>query len=154
MKVKSIPPFAGSGDMPEPDVHVITSGGVRIPAHSKILLRGVAGAGEHHREAEEATTAAPIGKLQFSAFHTRRFRVCPVFLFLQCMRLLSDNFKAVEETEGWKFLQTHDPYLELEILQFIDETESGAQTLARTTWIRTSTRVHVSSSRRAMGFSF
>lgn len=45
-------------------------------------------------------------------------------LQLKCMRLLSNNFKAVEKTEGWRFLQNNDPYLELEILQFFDETES------------------------------
>ncbi|KAL6549494.1 hypothetical protein OROHE_008611 [Orobanche hederae] len=45
-------------------------------------------------------------------------------LYLKCMKLLSNNFKVVEETEGWKFLQNHDPCLELEILQFIDESES------------------------------
>ncbi|XP_073048667.1 BTB/POZ and TAZ domain-containing protein 2-like [Primulina eburnea] len=45
-------------------------------------------------------------------------------LYLKCMRLLSNKFKAVEKTEGWRFLQNNDPYLELEILQFFDETES------------------------------
>lgn len=45
-------------------------------------------------------------------------------LHLKCMNMLSKNFKALEETEGWKFLQNHDPFLELEILQFIDESES------------------------------
>ncbi|XP_051123206.1 BTB/POZ and TAZ domain-containing protein 1-like isoform X2 [Andrographis paniculata] len=45
-------------------------------------------------------------------------------LYLDCMRLLSRHFKAVEASEGWKFLQNNDPYLELEILQFIDEAES------------------------------
>ncbi|CAI9112925.1 OLC1v1013434C2 [Oldenlandia corymbosa var. corymbosa] len=45
-------------------------------------------------------------------------------LYLRCMKLLSSNFKAVEETEGWKFLQQHDPWLELDILQFMDEAES------------------------------
>lgn len=44
-------------------------------------------------------------------------------LYLKCMKLLSNNFRSVEETEGWKFLQKHDPWLELEILQFIDEAE-------------------------------
>lgn len=44
-------------------------------------------------------------------------------LYLKCMKMLSCNFKAVEQTEGWKFLQIHDPRLELEILQFIDEAE-------------------------------
>ncbi|XP_076938768.1 BTB/POZ and TAZ domain-containing protein 1-like [Bidens hawaiensis] len=45
-------------------------------------------------------------------------------LYLKCMKLVSNRFNAVEETEGWKFLQDHDPFFELEILQFIDETES------------------------------
>lgn len=45
-------------------------------------------------------------------------------LYLSCVRLLSNNFRTVEESEGWKFLQKNDPYLELEILQFIDEAES------------------------------
>lgn len=38
MRVKSLPPVAGTGEMPEPDVEVVTSDGVRIPAHSKILV--------------------------------------------------------------------------------------------------------------------
>lgn len=45
-------------------------------------------------------------------------------LHLKCLKVLSNNFNAVEETEGWKFLQNHDPLLELEILQFMDEAES------------------------------
>ncbi|MFS7910983.1 putative chromatin remodeling & transcription regulator BTB-POZ family [Helianthus anomalus] len=45
-------------------------------------------------------------------------------LYLKCMRLISNRFKPVEETEGWKFLQNNDPFLELEILKFIDESES------------------------------
>ncbi|CAI9753992.1 unnamed protein product [Fraxinus pennsylvanica] len=45
-------------------------------------------------------------------------------LYLKCLKLLSNNFNTVEETEGWKFLQNHDPRLELEILQFMDEAES------------------------------
>lgn len=51
-------------------------------------------------------------------------RLCdaPV-LYLKCMKLLSRNFSKVEETEGWKFLQSNDPWLELEIMQFIDEAE-------------------------------
>lgn len=45
-------------------------------------------------------------------------------LYLKCMKFLSSNFKKVEETEGWKFLQDHDPCLELEILQFMNEADS------------------------------
>ncbi|KAL5748245.1 hypothetical protein ACOSP7_025278 [Xanthoceras sorbifolium] len=45
-------------------------------------------------------------------------------LYLKCMKLVTSRFKAVEQTEGWKFLQDHDPSLELQILQFMDEDES------------------------------
>lgn len=45
-------------------------------------------------------------------------------LYLSCMKVLSKNFKAVEKTEAWMFLQEHDPHLELEILQFFDDAES------------------------------
>ena len=44
-------------------------------------------------------------------------------LYLKCMKLVANNFKAVEKTEGWKFLQEHDPWLELDILHFMDEAE-------------------------------
>ncbi|KAK1387688.1 BTB/POZ and TAZ domain-containing protein 1-like [Heracleum sosnowskyi] len=44
-------------------------------------------------------------------------------LYLKCMKLVYNNYKAVEHTEGWEFLQNHDPHLELDILQFIDEAE-------------------------------
>ncbi|XP_052176902.1 BTB/POZ and TAZ domain-containing protein 1-like isoform X2 [Diospyros lotus] len=44
-------------------------------------------------------------------------------LYLKCLKMVYHNFKYVEKTEGWKFLQDHDPWLELQILQFIDETE-------------------------------
>jgi RIO-like serine/threonine protein kinase len=45
-------------------------------------------------------------------------------LYLKCMKLVANHFKAVEKTEGWRFLQEHDPWLELHILQFMDEAES------------------------------
>lgn len=45
-------------------------------------------------------------------------------LYLKCMKLVANNFKTVEKTEGWQFLQDHDPWLELQILQFMDEAES------------------------------
>ncbi|VVB04746.1 unnamed protein product [Arabis nemorensis] len=45
-------------------------------------------------------------------------------LCLRSMRLIQSQFKTVEQTEGWKFLQEHDPLLELDILQFIDDAES------------------------------
>jgi len=45
-------------------------------------------------------------------------------LCLKCMRFIHYKFKTVEQTEGWKFLQEHDPFLELDILQFIDDAES------------------------------
>ncbi|KAM7274800.1 hypothetical protein ACFE04_016666 [Oxalis oulophora] len=44
-------------------------------------------------------------------------------LYLKCVKFVSCHYKAVEKTEGWKFLQKHDPHLELEILEFMDETD-------------------------------
>lgn len=45
-------------------------------------------------------------------------------LYLKCAKLLTCHFKAAKETEAWKFLQNHDPRLELDILHFMDERES------------------------------
>ncbi|KAG8078808.1 hypothetical protein GUJ93_ZPchr0007g3201 [Zizania palustris] len=38
-------------------------------------------------------------------------------LHLRCTRLLAKEFKAVEKTEAWRFLQDNDPWLELDILR-------------------------------------
>ncbi|KAI4303811.1 hypothetical protein MLD38_039402 [Melastoma candidum] len=45
-------------------------------------------------------------------------------LYLRCMKLVHRCMDEVEGSEGWRFLQLHDPWLELEILRFIDEEES------------------------------
>ena len=45
-------------------------------------------------------------------------------LYVKCMKLVTAKLNIVRKTEAWKFLQKHDPWLELEILQFIDEIES------------------------------
>ncbi|CAL0306767.1 unnamed protein product [Lupinus luteus] len=45
-------------------------------------------------------------------------------LRVKCMKLLTTHFKAVEKTEGWEFLNQNDPWLELEILRFMDENET------------------------------
>lgn len=42
-------------------------------------------------------------------------------LYLECAKLIANHFKAVEQTEGWKFVENHDPCLELDILRFIDQ---------------------------------
>lgn len=44
-------------------------------------------------------------------------------LYVRCMKLLAAEFGAVEQTEGWRFLQTNDPWLELEILQALHEAD-------------------------------
>ncbi|MFQ6637667.1 hypothetical protein Gotur_012824 [Gossypium turneri] len=52
-------------------------------------------------------------------------RLCDVpDLYLKCLKQVTARFKAVEQTEGWKFMQEHDPWLELHILRFMDEAES------------------------------
>lgn len=52
-------------------------------------------------------------------------------LYLKCMKLVYSDFTVVEETEGWKFLQYHYPWLELEILHFIDEIEQRKRKTAK-----------------------
>ncbi|KAL8464721.1 hypothetical protein ACS0TY_034289 [Phlomoides rotata] len=183
MRVKSIPPFAGTGEMPEPDLHVVTSGGMRIPAHSKILasaspvLESIIERPQKHRSTERKISirGVPYDAVYFfiqffysskiNEDHMEKYgmhllalshvysvqqlkqrctrglakrlnienvvdvlqlaRLCDApDLYLSCMKLLSKNFKTVEKTEAWVFLQEHDPRLELEILQFFDEAES------------------------------
>ncbi|KAL2243877.1 BTB/POZ and TAZ domain-containing protein 1 [Sesamum indicum] len=183
MRVKSIPPFAGSGDLPEPDVYVIASGGVRIPAHSKILasassvMENIIERAQKHRSTERKVPMLGVpydavavfiqflyssrcSEEQLEKYGIHLLALSHVYLipqlkqrctkglakrvtvenvvdviqlarlcdapdlYLKCIKLLSNNYKAVEATEGWKFLQNHDPHLELEILQFIDEAES------------------------------
>ncbi|KAH9624613.1 hypothetical protein KSS87_010316 [Heliosperma pusillum] len=45
-------------------------------------------------------------------------------LHLKGMKLVSGKFKDVKKTEGWRFVRKHDPWLELDVLQYIDEVES------------------------------
>ena len=35
--------------------------------------------------------------------------------------VLAEDFAAVEQTEAWRFLRDHDPWLELDILQFLED---------------------------------
>ncbi|KAJ8559713.1 hypothetical protein K7X08_003771 [Anisodus acutangulus] len=68
--------------------------------------------------AEQLTIENVVDMLQLA-------RLCDApDLYLKCMKFLRSNCMKVEKTEGWKFLQRHDPMLELEILQFMDEAES------------------------------
>ncbi|KAJ4712478.1 BTB/POZ and TAZ domain-containing protein [Melia azedarach] len=167
----------------EPDVQILTSGGLRIPAHAGILgsaspvLEHIIDRPRKHRSSERVIPILGVPCGAVSAFvgflYTSRFtedqmekfgihllalshvysvpqlkqrcskglgerltienvvdvlqlaRLCDApDLYLKCMKLVSSRFKAVENTEGWKFLQEHDPWLELEILQFMDEDES------------------------------
>lgn len=45
-------------------------------------------------------------------------------LYLNCAMLIRNKFRAVRKTEGWKFLHTHDPCLENNIVEFINENKS------------------------------
>ncbi|CAD5178004.1 unnamed protein product [Musa acuminata subsp. malaccensis] len=51
-------------------------------------------------------------------------RMCDaLWLRQRCMRQVAKDFAAVQQTEGWRFVQKHDPALELEILQFLEEAD-------------------------------
>ncbi|KAK6153248.1 hypothetical protein DH2020_012887 [Rehmannia glutinosa] len=187
MELNSSPPVDGvvaaADEMPETDVYVVTSGGILIPANSKILASAspvLENIIQRPRKRQSSERKIPILGVPYDAVSVfiqflyssrcskeqmdkygihllalshvymvpqlklrctkglveqlnvdnvvdvlQLARLCDApHLYLKCMKLLSNNFKAVEETEGWKFMQNHDPYLELEILQFIDESES------------------------------
>ncbi|XP_078154620.1 BTB/POZ and TAZ domain-containing protein 1-like [Carex rostrata] len=44
-------------------------------------------------------------------------------LHLRCLKFIMKDFAAVQDTDAWRFLQENDPWLELDILQFMDETD-------------------------------
>jgi hypothetical protein len=44
-------------------------------------------------------------------------------LYQQCVQLVAKDFLAVQESDGWKFVQRHDMALELEILQFLEDSD-------------------------------
>ncbi|XP_074294693.1 BTB/POZ and TAZ domain-containing protein 2-like [Silene latifolia] len=45
-------------------------------------------------------------------------------LHLKGMKLVLGKFRDVKKTEGWRFVRKNDPWLELDVLQYIDEVES------------------------------
>ncbi|CAN4100540.1 unnamed protein product [Withania somnifera] len=169
--------------MAEVDVHIITSGGLRIPAHSNVLaaastvLESILVRPQKRRSSEKTIRilGVPCEAVQVFVRFLYSFKcteeqmekhgihllalshvyLVPVLkhrcikalteqltienvvdmlqlarlcdaphLYLRCMKFLRSNFSKVEQTEGWKFLQRHDPLLELEILEFMDEAES------------------------------
>ncbi|KAF5476661.1 hypothetical protein F2P56_003376 [Juglans regia] len=174
---------ATARELPEPDLHILTSGALRIPVHSSILasvspvLENMIDRPRKHRSSErvipilgvprDAVVAflrflyssrctaeelekygihllamshvyyVPQLKQRCSKVLVERLtienvvdvlqlaRMCDApDLYVKCMKLVANHFKAVEKTEGWQFLQDHDPWLELQILQFMDEAES------------------------------
>ncbi|KAH7528307.1 BTB/POZ and TAZ domain-containing protein 1 [Ziziphus jujuba] len=177
------PTNSGPRELPEPDVQILTSGGLRIPAHSSILasvspiLENIIDRPRKHTSSEKVIPVlgvpcdavvvfvqflyssrcteedlekygihllalshvylVPHLKQRCTKDMVQRLTIDNVVdvlqlarlcdapdLYLKCMKMIANHFKAVENTEGWKFLQHHDPWLELEILQFMDESES------------------------------
>ncbi|EEF51878.1 BTB/POZ and TAZ domain-containing protein 1 [Ricinus communis] len=171
-----------SRELPEPDVQILTSGGLRIPVHSSILasvssvLENIIDRPRKHRSSERIIPILGVPCDAVSVFvrfiysarctedELEKFgihllalshvylvpqlkqrcakdvgqrltvdnvvdvlqlaRLCDApDLYLKCMKLITNHFKSVEKTEGWEFMQNHDPFLEYEILQFIDEAE-------------------------------
>ncbi|KAM7272392.1 hypothetical protein ACFE04_027055 [Oxalis oulophora] len=174
------PSFAGDRCLPEPDIHILTSSGHRVPANSGVLasmspvlenaidwsnnyekvvpILGVpcdavfaflgflytARCNEVHMEKYGIHLLAlshvyMVPQLKQSSIKDvgQRLTIDNVVdvlqlaklcdapdLYLKCVKFVSSHFKAVEKTEGWVFLQENDPHLELQILEFMDETDS------------------------------
>ncbi|KAF9671649.1 hypothetical protein SADUNF_Sadunf12G0069600 [Salix dunnii] len=175
--------FSDKNSLPKPDVQILTSNGLRIPAHTGILasvspvLENIIDRPHKHHSSEKIIPILGVPCDAVSSFiqflYSSRCseeelekygihllalshvylvpqlkhicsksvgqrltienvvdvlqlaRLCDSpDLYVKCMKMLSNNFNAVEKTEGWKFMQENDPFLELEILKFIDEAES------------------------------
>ncbi|CAM8984264.1 unnamed protein product [Rhodiola kirilowii] len=166
---------------PRPDVQIVTSSGVRIPAHSSVLakassvLESLLNQPAKQRNGCERVITVPgvpaeavsvfvrflytarCSELEMEKYGIHLLALSHVFLVPQlkqrvtkgltktlmkenvvdvlelaklcdapdlsliCMKFISRHFKTVEKTEGWKVLQEHDPWLELDVLQFMDE---------------------------------
>ncbi|KAJ9677963.1 hypothetical protein PVL29_022753 [Vitis rotundifolia] len=172
-----------SGEIREPDVYIVTSGGLRIPANASVLasvspvLENILDRPRKYRRSEKIIPILGVpcdavlafvrflyssrctdDEMETYGIHLLALshvflvpqlkqrctkglaerltndnvvdvlqlaRLCDApDLYIKCMRLISDHFKTVEKTEGWMFLQDHDPHLELEIMQFMEESES------------------------------
>nr|CAD1837158.1 unnamed protein product [Ananas comosus var. bracteatus] len=44
-------------------------------------------------------------------------------LFHRCLRLAAKDFSAVQTSDGWRFVRRHDPALELEFLQLLQDAQ-------------------------------
>ncbi|XP_058195217.1 BTB/POZ and TAZ domain-containing protein 1 [Rhododendron vialii] len=165
------------------DVHVVTSGGQRIPAHRSVLasaspvLESMINRPRNHRSSSPPTvrilgvpckavavflrflSAAKCSEEELDKYGIHLLALSHAFLVpqlkricskalterltidnvidmiqlaqlcdapslhLRCMKLIFNSIKSVEKTEGWKFVQDHDPLLELQVLQFINELQ-------------------------------
>jgi hypothetical protein len=52
-------------------------------------------------------------------------------LYTRCARLAAKDFAAVEASDGWRFARRHDPALELELLQLLEDADSRRARWAR-----------------------
>ncbi|KAK8547911.1 hypothetical protein V6N13_123334 [Hibiscus sabdariffa] len=181
---------ASASHLPEPDIHILTSGGIRIPAHSAILamaspvLENIIERPRKHRSSERVIPilgvpcdavsafvdflyASRCEEEQLGKYGIHLLALSHVYsvpqlkqrcskgvgqrltaenavdvlqlaslcdtpdLYLKCMKHIAAHFKSVEQTEAWCFMQDHDPWLELQILQFIDEAETRKKRMRR-----------------------
>ncbi|KAJ3675483.1 hypothetical protein LUZ60_004525 [Juncus effusus] len=44
-------------------------------------------------------------------------------LYQRCVQIVAKDFRAVQESDGWRFVKRHDSALELEILQFLQDSD-------------------------------
>ncbi|KAL4347085.1 hypothetical protein GQ457_17G017920 [Hibiscus cannabinus] len=174
-----------AAELAEPDLQILTSGGLRIPAHSSILAMvspvleniiesrvkrvipilgvpcdAVSAFVEYlynSRCTEEQMEKYGIQLLVLSHVYLvprlkqrcsrgvserltvenvvdvlQLARLCDApDLYLKCLKQVATRFKSVEQTDGWKFMQDHDPWLQLQILRSINEAESRKKRMRR-----------------------
>ncbi|XP_072964137.1 BTB/POZ and TAZ domain-containing protein 2-like [Typha angustifolia] len=87
-----------------------------------LVLSHVYGVAWLKRACEAALASRLTSDTVVDVLHLARQCDAPA-LYLRCMKLLAKYFADVEKSEAWKFVQAYDPWLELEILQFLQEAE-------------------------------
>ncbi|OAY74596.1 BTB/POZ and TAZ domain-containing protein 2 [Ananas comosus] len=83
------------------------------------------------KEAESGTAARLTAERVVDMLKLAKLCDAPK-LYLRCMRLAAKDFGAVQQSEAWRFLQLHDPAVEREILQFLEETDQRERRWRRT----------------------
>lgn len=82
------------------------------------------------KECEEGVAARLRAEVVVDVLKLAKLCDSPL-LYQRCMRLVAKDFPSVTQSEAWRFVHKHDPLLEMEILQFLQDADQRKKR-----WIR------------------